>query len=261
MLFQASRRQLGLPLSSRCRLPVVFQTILSLTQKPSHTALKVPRNPKVRVALVSASATLPPPTWGPVETLTNELRELKQHLKDANSDLEVLKTARLEAEQTYKALAQELEVGDLLSPEPSVGRSNFARQNARRPVDANCFSPIQTIETHEKRVVVLIDGDGTVFLPTLIAEGEQGGHEAASRLTTGIESYVGDQQSELHVYVFLKKSDLTSALKCHGHNNSSDKLDEFIMGFNEAYNLFSMVDVGAKKTADNKIRGAHLFLP
>ena len=121
--------------------------------------------------------------------------------------------------------------------------------------------PIQIIEAHEKRIVVLIDGDGAIFLPSLIAEGKQGGYSAASRLTTGIKSYLGPQQFKLLVYVFHNKRGLTATLKHHGYDGAADKFEDFITGFNEAAERFVMVDAGElEEGIDQKLRGELSFI-
>ena len=110
--------------------------------------------------------------------------------------------------------------------------------------------------------MVLIDGDGTVFLPSLIAEGKHGGRKAGGLLSKSIGSYFPGQLFKLHVYVFLHKSGLAGALIRNKHKNSANKLEEFLIGFNQTASLFSAIDVGkGKEAADNKMRGAHLFLP
>ena len=108
--------------------------------------------------------------------------------------------------------------------------------------------------------MVLIDGNGAIFLPSLIAEGIQGAQEAASRLTKGIESYVRDRQFALRVHVFIDMSDLIATLERHGYSDSAAKFTEFLVGFNTASCFFCMVDVGGSMT-HNKMRGALLFLP
>jgi len=117
---------------------------------------------------------------------------------------------------------------------------------------------LETIETREKRVVVLIDGDGAIFHPWLIAKGNQGGKDAAGRLTQGIKAHLEPHQFKLHVYVFLNKYGLKKTLESCRHTGAAEKFDDFIVGFNEAIDRFAMIDVGRlKEASDHKIR-AHL---
>jgi len=106
------------------------------------------------------------------------------------------------------------------------------------------------------RIVTLIDGDGTIFRSTLIEAGRQGGHHAALTLTDSITQYlhanVGANQYQIWVYVFFNKGGLYSILPFDVRN----KLEDFIVGFNQASERFMMVDVGAgKEAADAKVKG------
>lgn len=117
-------------------------------------------------------------------------------------------------------------------------------------------SSIQAIETREKRVVVLIDGDGAIFLPSLIAEGKKGGHEAASRLTENIKAYLDLPQFQLHVYVFHNRRGLMATLKRCGYGDAATMFDDFVVGFNQAAERFAMIDAGElKEGSDHKMRG------
>ena len=115
---------------------------------------------------------------------------------------------------------------------------------------------LSSIQAREKRVVVLIDGDGTIFLPSLIAGGKEGGHEAASRLTEEIQAYLAPHQFQLHVYVFHNKRGLMNTLKLCGYRAAAAAFDDFVVGFNRAAERFAMIDAGEpKEGVDHKIRG------
>ncbi|KAJ3478992.1 hypothetical protein NLI96_g9368 [Meripilus lineatus] len=120
---------------------------------------------------------------------------------------------------------------------------------------------IRTLKGLERRVVCLIDGDGTIFSQELLALGEQGGHAAARELTRLILEYLkgnftqSPSSPELSVYIFLHKRGLMDALGMAGYHNEKAKFDDFIAGFNQAGQRFMMVDVGAgKENADSKLR-------
>ena len=105
-------------------------------------------------------------------------------------------------------------------------------------------------------MVVLIDGDGAIFLPSLIAEGKQGGHEAASRLADGIKARFERHQFQLHVYVFHNRRGLIATLKRCGHSEAAVMFDDFVVGFNQAAERFAMIDAGElKEGSDHKMRG------
>jgi len=105
-------------------------------------------------------------------------------------------------------------------------------------------------------VVVLIDGDGAIFLPSLIAEGKKGGHEAASRLSESIKAHLDPLQFQLHVYVFHNRRGLMATLKRCGYAEAAVMFDDFVVGFNQAAERFAMIDAGElKEGSDHKMRG------
>lgn len=93
-------------------------------------------------------------------------------------------------------------------------------------------------------------------------QGIQGGHLAAQKLSDSITQYLnstdGSNHYQLYTYIFLNKRGLMDALSRAGPRfaNAKVKLDEFMIGFNQAAERFMMVDVGgAKEAADAKIKG------
>jgi hypothetical protein len=102
----------------------------------------------------------------------------------------------------------------------------------------------------------LIDGDGAIFLPSLIAMGKEGGHTAASKLSETVTRYLAPNQFQLHVHVFHNKRGLANTLKRSGYQEAGTKFDDFIVGFNQAAERFSIIDAGElKEGSDHKMRG------
>ncbi|KAK7467539.1 hypothetical protein VKT23_004593 [Stygiomarasmius scandens] len=97
------------------------------------------------------------------------------------------------------------------------------------------------------RVVALIDGDGSIFNNDLLARGHLGGLQAAGHLSNHLTQYLtqnfGTHPYTLWVYVFLNKRGLMHLLMRQGQQDSAKKLEEFVVGFNQAAHRFSMVDV------------------
>ena len=126
-------------------------------------------------------------------------------------------------------------------------------------------STIQAAEARatEKRVVALIDGDGAIFLPSLIAEGKRGGHEAASLLAESIKAYLEPYhpyQFHLHVYVFHNRRGLIVTLKRCGYGDAAAMFDDFVVGFNQSAERFAMIDTGElKEGTDHKMRGMQVL--
>lgn len=109
------------------------------------------------------------------------------------------------------------------------------------------------------RVVVLLDGDGAIFLPHLIARGQVGGQKAAIMLLEGIKEHMlslGDnRQFQISVYIFFNRQGLTKTLGYCGHPAARVHFDDFVVGFNQATERLLMVDVGSdKEAADSKMR-------
>lgn len=110
--------------------------------------------------------------------------------------------------------------------------------------------------------MTLIDGDGAIFLPQLIEQGQVGGHLAASKLADSITHYLqanfGSNHYQIWVYVFLNKRGLLETFGRLGKTGARIKLDEFVTGFNQAAERFMIIDVGGgKEAADAKIKGRY----
>ncbi|CAE6370012.1 unnamed protein product [Rhizoctonia solani] len=102
-------------------------------------------------------------------------------------------------------------------------------------------------------VLCLIDGDGCIFNERLLAQGVDGGREAASILRQHIASHYGGH-ADILVHIFFNREGLGSTVKKY-LGITSAVFSAFISGFNTASPLMSMLDVGAgKEAADAKIR-------
>ncbi|KAK7061599.1 hypothetical protein R3P38DRAFT_2495455 [Favolaschia claudopus] len=110
------------------------------------------------------------------------------------------------------------------------------------------------------RVMTLIDGDGAIFSKDLIRQGQQGGDRAARQLSDSIGGFLssnyGPQSYQLWVYLFYNKRGLTETFNRAGLAHLNDWFEDFVVGFNQANERFTMMDVGImKEAADVKIRG------
>jgi len=134
------------------------------------------------------------------------------------------------------------------------------------------------------RVVALLDGDGVIFHPSLIVQGQAGGHTAARKLSDAIMNFLASSTPDtgtyyhLWVYVFLSKRGLAEAFRKAGVvgvvetaaaipgggkgksvTATANMLEDFMVGFNQAAERFVVIDVGgAKEAADAKIKGEKL---
>jgi hypothetical protein len=119
---------------------------------------------------------------------------------------------------------------------------------------------LTTFQGLEKRVICLLDGDGTIFSADLMNQGQEGGLEAARMLTEKIRQHLSYdracEQFQLWVYLFYNKRGLLETFGRVGLSAARQKFEDFIMGFNQAAERFVMVDVGgSKEAADAKIKG------
>ncbi|KAG8869799.1 hypothetical protein FRB98_002177 [Tulasnella sp. 332] len=109
--------------------------------------------------------------------------------------------------------------------------------------------------------VCLIDGDGAIFSDDLLQRGQDGGVEAARQLKEGLLKHINENHGikprETKVMIFMNVFGLGWTLERHGICHSH-VFRQFILGFNQATPLFSIIDVGnGKEAADAKLRGQH----
>lgn len=104
-------------------------------------------------------------------------------------------------------------------------------------------------------ILCLIDGDGNIFSSDLLRQGKAGGRLAATQLTRGITEYEPSTRGQVWLTVYCNKTGLLDVLRRH-NKCTAKEFDDFVLGFNQASPLFSIVDVGGmKEAADAKIRG------
>ncbi|KAF7309434.1 hypothetical protein MIND_00314200 [Mycena indigotica] len=162
-----------------------------------------------------------------VEKLQTELSAFKRAYADVDTELKAAKAA-LDNAETLNAQLQKDEAARITNDQGS-------------------------------RVVMLIDGDGAIFSTQLISQGQKGGHTAAQRLSDGtmqaLTKCYGARAYQLWVYVFFNRQGLLNAFRRSGHVAVNGKLEDFIVGFNQATERFIMVDVGStKEAADAKLK-------
>jgi hypothetical protein len=103
-------------------------------------------------------------------------------------------------------------------------------------------------------ILVLIDGDGTIFEPDLLAKGEVGGKEAAALLHSNLIDFASthlDCLPEVRVAarIYADVAKLADKLiKCKEIDGAT-VLQDFIRGFNGSRLLFDFVDTGEKEDA------------
>ncbi|KAJ6509955.1 hypothetical protein C8R47DRAFT_774581 [Mycena vitilis] len=109
------------------------------------------------------------------------------------------------------------------------------------------------------RIITLIDGDGAIFSGDLISQGQQGGNLAARSLSDSITQFLssnyGAKPYQLWVYLFYNRRGLTDTFNRVGLGSLNKMFEDFVVGFNQATERFTMVDVGStKEAADVKLK-------
>ena len=119
-------------------------------------------------------------------------------------------------------------------------------------------------------IVCLIDGDGNIFSADFIQQGQAGGRLAASQLFKGLTDHLTSldpsdasipARSQLWLTIYCNKSGLLDTLTSNAVC-TAEQFEAFVLGFNQASPLFSIVDVGnGKEAADSKIKGVSFSQP
>ncbi|EED12892.1 CCCH zinc finger protein [Talaromyces stipitatus ATCC 10500] len=118
---------------------------------------------------------------------------------------------------------------------------------------------VKKIMDREPFVIVLLDGDKTLFLDQYVRAGEQGGKDAANKLATDMGAYLSENlpnvaSPKIVVRIFANLRGLGNTYHQAGIIDKTSVMEDFVRGFNESGLLFDFVDVGqAKTSAEDKI--------
>ncbi|CAO2655243.1 Nn.00g103070.m01.CDS01 [Neocucurbitaria sp. VM-36] len=108
-------------------------------------------------------------------------------------------------------------------------------------------------------VMVLIDGDGMIFLDEFLREGEQGGRRAAAQLSAAIQNYIETEAdiplgARIVCRIYANVRGLGDVLVRTGAIEEIGQFQDFVRGFTRGKTLFDFIDVGGgKDRADEKI--------
>lgn len=112
--------------------------------------------------------------------------------------------------------------------------------------------------------MVLIDGDGMIFLDEFLREGEQGGRRAAAQLSAAVYHYIEAESDIPHgsrvvCRIYANVRGLGEVLVRTGAIEQIGQFEDFVRGFTRGKTLFDFIDVGAgKDRADEKIIGEYM---
>ena len=110
-------------------------------------------------------------------------------------------------------------------------------------------------------VLLLIDGDSTLFNDAYVKAGAEGGHRAVHALKAELESYLRDKAGcqphwKIVVRIYVKMNSLTTAYADSGIVSDARTAKDFFRGLNEVHPLFEIIDAGQdKEGADTKVKG------
>ncbi|KIK96949.1 hypothetical protein PAXRUDRAFT_137313 [Paxillus rubicundulus Ve08.2h10] len=178
---------------------------------------------------------------------------IRGSLSRLSSEIDVL----IATEEEYCARIEELSTSSgAYRAAYTSSQEEIKKKNERISV---LLAELQALKGIEKRVICLLDGDGTIFSADLMNQGQEGGLEAARMLTEKIRRHLSCdracEQFQLWVYHFYNKRGLLETFGRVGLSAARQKFEDFIMGFNQAAERFVMVDVGgSKEAADAKIK-------
>ncbi|KAL2819127.1 hypothetical protein BJX63DRAFT_382445 [Aspergillus granulosus] len=116
------------------------------------------------------------------------------------------------------------------------------------------ISRTKAIMNREPFIVVLLDGDGMIFHDELLQLGEEGGRKAAKELSLAVEAYIDENfpsiiSPKIIAKLYVNMKSLCDSCVRGGITADPSILDEFARGFNCAFPLFDLVDVGTGKDA------------
>ncbi|KAK5079395.1 hypothetical protein LTR51_001592 [Lithohypha guttulata] len=111
-------------------------------------------------------------------------------------------------------------------------------------------------------VLVLIDGDDTLFTDEYVMDGLQGGERAARDLQQALLGYFGDKQyfrhdSKIVTRIYMNLTGLSKTYVDSKIISNVLSFQQFVKGFNRTHLLMQIVDAGdGKEGADSKVKGS-----
>lgn len=158
--------------------------------------------------------------------LREENKQLQAALRDAQFDLEDARKSRREFQ--HRLVSQEHDMKSLAHTH---------------------------LKNRHPYVVILIDGDGTLFKNAFIKQGIEGGKKAAYALRSIIANECGEEDVEVVCNVYANLAGLSKAMKRDGSLELEADMKDFSLGFTQAKASFDFIDVGhGKERADSKIK-------
>ncbi|KAF9700746.1 hypothetical protein EKO04_002026 [Ascochyta lentis] len=201
---------------------------------------------------VAASNTLTRPSTAEPEqsTLYQRYELLQQNDKEKTDFIGELLTRYEYLSQQYQILASQI----------TSDAEGEAAWRIQKPAYDRKIQQYQQALSETPFVMVLIDGDGTIFREEYVRSGEAGGRHAASQLDTAVHKWIEHETTDVPLgarvicRIYANVRGLAEVLVRTGAIDHIEVFEDFVRGFTRAKAMFDFVDVGpGKDRADEKI--------
>ncbi|KAI0091897.1 hypothetical protein BDY19DRAFT_884720 [Irpex rosettiformis] len=191
------------------------------------------------------------------EALTR-LLDLSTSTVKHNADLEIrLNELELELSVWKQAHASVLDAAELAKKTHNAQVCTLNRQ----------ISSLETLQVATKGqnpvILCIVDGDVNLFHWSLLPLGQQGGLQAAQKLTQGIAEFLSQEDVQVFgrlsfwISVFLNRRTVLDTLLAHAAC-TAEQFDAFLTGFSQASPRFQIVEVGTAGDGVNSKIKEHL---
>ncbi|KAG9233824.1 C-x8-C-x5-C-x3-H type zinc finger protein-like protein [Amylocarpus encephaloides] len=153
-------------------------------------------------------------------------------------------------EQENARLVQSLEDVKLDLDHSNNSRRELQKELAATKVRAG---DSEVLKNRNPYIMVLIDGDGLLFHDSLVAQGLEGGKQAANLLRNSILQHCQGLPEDIEIIAKICAN--VTGLSIAMNMDDADHLKKFTLGFTQGKASFDFVDVGyGKERADSKIK-------
>ncbi|EIM88539.1 uncharacterized protein STEHIDRAFT_54771, partial [Stereum hirsutum FP-91666 SS1] len=173
------------------------------------------------------------------ETTAAEKADLLSRVKELETELSVWKQAHTAAREAAER--------------DSKARDDQQFALVKRPTSSTGSGS----DGANQLVLCIIDGSRSIFSPSYLRHGQEGGRRAGHELMTGIRQHLRPQiypeQLSIWISIYVDKAALRSDIILHDLC-TPDQWDAFCSGLSEASANLAVVDVAGKATLDAKIK-------
>lgn len=163
-----------------------------------------------------------------------------------------------EKNQLIEDLLYHLEITEKLLDQTRLDHSREAHYNRENQLRETKLQEqlrmVKQMMDRDPFVVLLIDGEGSMFSDDLIKKGAQGGREGSLLLSSAANEFVSQTLPHLNnprvlVRIYANVRSTAEALCNSGVIDKPALFDDYIRSFNSSNVLFDIVDAGGRKDA------------